>query len=90
MSEIDDYLDHNKKIIFYNFPQFNLLNHDHLFRKTNYTIENFIKNLNNYYYYDGNKHFSELGNKQFYLSKYDGHPNGLAHKHIAELIFNNY
>lgn len=74
------------KFILYRLPEFNLLNHSNLFYSFDKEIVNYANSNKNIIYYNGIKDFENEDSDKFMLSKYDGHPNELAHMRIAEKI----
>jgi len=74
------------KFILYRMPEFNLLNHSNLFYSIDKEIVNYVNSNKNIVYYNGIKDFENEDSDKFMLSKYDGHPNKLAHMRIAEKI----
>ena len=72
--------------ILYKMPEFNLLNHPNLFQSIDTAIDNFVESNKNITYFNGISDFKNEDGNKFMLSKYDGHPNELAHMRIAEKI----
>lgn len=77
-----------KKIefILYKMPEFNLLTRLELFSQVDKGINSYIETNQNITYIDGVDDFRNKNNTKFMISKYDGHPNELAHEIIAERI----
>ncbi len=74
------------EFILYRMPEFNLLSHPNLFYQFDKAMINYVESNENITYFNGIEDFdNEVGDK-FMLSKYDGHPNELAHIRIAEKI----
>ena len=67
-------------------PEFNLLNHSSLFTIVDNEILSYINKNDDIVYYNGIKDFENEVASKFMLSKYDGHPNELAHLRIAKKI----
>jgi hypothetical protein len=74
------------KFILYKMPEFNLLNHSNLFYSLDEKFVNYINSNKNITYYNGINDFENENSDKFMLSKYDGHPNELAHFRIAKKI----
>jgi hypothetical protein len=74
------------KFILYKMPEFNLLNHSNLFHSLDEKFINYINSNKNITYYNGINDFENENSDKFILSKYDGHPNELAHFRIAKKI----
>jgi hypothetical protein len=74
------------KFILYKMPEFNLLNHSNLFHSLDEKFVNYINSNKNITYYNGINDFENENGDKFMLSKYDGHPNELAHFRIAKKI----
>jgi len=74
------------KFILYKMPEFNLLNHSNLFHSLDEKFVNYINSNKNITYYNGINDFENENSDKFMLSKYDGHPNELAHFRIAKKI----
>ncbi|MFK8060924.1 MAG: hypothetical protein AB8B78_12645 [Polaribacter sp.] len=77
-------IQNNINFIFYKLPEFNLLNNNSLFTKVDSSLETYLKSKPTIKYINGFTDFKNEGN--FLISKYDGHPNELAHKIISERI----
>ncbi|WP_299045464.1 hypothetical protein [uncultured Polaribacter sp.] len=74
------------QFILYRMPEFNLLNHSSLFTIVDNEILSYINKNDDIVYYNGIKDFENEVASKFMLSKYDGHPNELAHLRIAKKI----
>lgn len=74
------------KFILYRMPEFNLLNHSNLFHSIDKEIIKYTNTNKNIIYFNGIKDFENEDSDKFMLSKYDGHPNEVAHLRIAEKI----
>ena len=74
--------------ILYKMPEFNLLNHSNLFYTIDHEMENYVDSNKHIIYFNGIKDFNNEDGNKFMLSKYDGHPNELAHMRIAKKIAN--
>ena len=74
------------KFIIYRIPEFNLLNHSNLFHSLDEKFVNYVNSNKNITYYNGINDFENENSDKFILSKYDGHPNELAHFRIAKKI----
>ncbi|MFY0630812.1 MAG: hypothetical protein JXR05_10560 [Flavobacteriaceae bacterium] len=72
------------RFIFYKLPEFNLLKKNSLFEKVDSSLEGYLRQKPTIHYIDGHADFEKDGD--FMLSKYDGHPNKLAHQVISERI----
>ena len=67
-------------------PEFNLLNHSNLFYSLDKELVNYVNSNENIIYHNGISDFKNENSEKFMLSKYDGHPNELAHFKIAKKI----
>jgi lysophospholipase L1-like esterase len=74
------------QFIIYKMPEFNLLNHTDLFNSLDKEFVNYANSNNNIIYFNGINDFKNENSEKFMLSKYDGHPNELAHLRIAKKI----
>ena len=74
------------KFILYRMPEFNLLNHSNLFYSLDKELVNYVNSNENIIYHNGISDFKNENSEKFMLSKYDGHPNELAHFKIAKKI----
>lgn len=72
--------------ILYKMPEFNLLSNRKLYRNADQALTSFVDTVPNIVYRDGFNDFNDGNGDQFMLSKYDGHPNVLAHRVIAESV----
>lgn len=77
----------DSQLIVYNFPEINLIKFPNLFTKSDNAIKDFFSKYPSVYFINGMESFKGQDSKKFRLSKYDGHPNEIAHKKIAEEIF---
>ncbi|MEY8848682.1 hypothetical protein AB9K26_07695 [Psychroserpens sp. XS_ASV72] len=68
--------------ILYKIPEFNLLGQAKLFSMVNSKLSSFCES-SNILFINGDDDFSDPENGLFRLSRYDGHPNALAHKKMA-------
>lgn len=75
------------QMIIYKLPETNLLEYPQLFSRANKSIELYFNNNKNVIYLDGTEALQGENPKAYMLSKYDGHPNELAHKKMAEHVF---
>ncbi len=73
-------------LVVYDFPEFNLLEQPQLFDQPRRVLSRFFTDDLADVYIDGWKHFEPVAESQWYISKYDGHLNGLAHARVAERI----
>lgn len=74
--------------ISYYFPEFNVLEHDHLFKNVNPKINSFFESESNIIYFNGlESDFNNSKSDDYFISRYDAHPNEKAHKIIATTIF---
>ena len=88
LSDIYNDINNRKsKLIVYKFPEMNMLEHPNLFVKPDESIGKFFLSFDNLVYIDGTKEFSGLRTSDYRLSKIDGHPNELAHKRIANKLY---
>ena len=67
-------------------PEFNLLNHPNLFHSIDKELINYVNYNKNIIYHNGLNDFLDENGYKFMLSKFDGHPNQLAHFRIAKNI----
>jgi len=74
------------KFILYRMPEFNLLNHPNLFHSIDKELINYVNYNKNIIYHNGLNDFLDENGYKFMLSKFDGHPNQLAHFRIAKNI----
>jgi hypothetical protein len=74
------------KFILYRIPEFNLLSHPQLFSIFDKEMVDYVDSNRNITYFNGIKDFNKEDGDKFMLSKYDGHPNELAHMRIAKKI----
>ena len=74
------------KFILFRMPQFNLMDNTELFDKVGSSLDNFSNETSNIKYVNGLDLFAGKDASTFMLSRYDGHPNGAAHRVIAELM----
>jgi lysophospholipase L1-like esterase len=74
------------KFILYRMPEFNLLNHPQLFSIFDKEMVDYVDSNRNITYFNGIEDFNNEDGDKFMLSKYDGHPNELAHMRIAKKI----
>ncbi len=79
-------IQNKSKFILYRMPEFNLLNHPNLFYSMDTEIDNYVNSNKNIIYFNGIKDFENEDGDKYMLSKYDGHPNELAHMRIAKKI----
>lgn len=87
LTQVKDWCSLNQaKFIFYKMPEFNLLDVDNLFSQIDKSFDNFISKNEDIIYINGFEDFQTDSRSQFFISKYDGHPNATAHKIIAERI----
>lgn len=76
----------NTKFILYNMPEFNLLQEENLFSKIDDAFDNYSKSNKYITYINGRDDFEGVVDDTYLISKYDGHPNKLAHAIIANRI----
>ena len=79
----------NSLLIVYYLPEFNVLEHSNLFKKVNPKIDSFFETLEDIVYINGlSSDFKNSKSEDYYISKYDAHPNEKAHLKIANTVFN--
>lgn len=83
---INDAKDKNIQLLIYKFAE--MSKYPQLYSKANETIDLFFSNFSSVIYIDGNDFFKAENAKKYRLSRHDGHPNELAHKKMAEDLFN--
>lgn len=87
LSEIIEHAESNNiQLIFYQFPEINLIEYPELFKKTNEAIKEFLDDYPSVIYINGTVSFAGESSKTYQLSKYDGHPNEKAHRKISEEV----
>ena len=91
MKEMGEICTENKSLfVTYYFPEFNVLEHPKLFEKVNPSINSFFKSEPSIVYFNGLEgDFSNATSDEYFISKYDAHPNEKAHKMIATTVFNS-
>jgi hypothetical protein len=88
LKEIIEHAKENEiQLIIYKFPEMDLIEYPNLFAKSNATIKSFFNEFSSVYFIDGSEQFKNKKSADYRLSKYDGHPNEIAHKKIAERVF---
>ena len=73
------------QLIVYKMPSFHLLPHQHFFQQLDTEIAR-VLGENDIEFINGKDDFDESRFEDYILSKYDGHPNALAHDHIAQSL----
>ena len=81
----------NKNIEFLTlkFPEMNLLQYPSLFKSVDDTIKKYFNGINATHYINITDIFKGESATTYLLSKYDGHPNELAHTKIAKFVFDS-
>ena len=80
---IDDTHKNNSQLIILKFQETNLLEHTELFTKTDKIIKDFFTQSPSVIYINGGDLFTGEKARDYFLSKYDGHPNDKAIKKAA-------
>lgn len=76
----------SSQLIVYKMPEFNLLERPELFSEINRSLESYNQSAKSMIYFNGQDDFSKDDGSDFMISRYDGHPNSLAHNVIAKRI----
>lgn len=84
---ITDINQHHSKLIVYHFAVTNLIEYPELFEKTNHVIESYFKSFSNVEYISGTEQFRGKKASDYYIYKFDGHPNPAAHTLVANQIY---
>jgi hypothetical protein len=88
---LKEVIEHAKKnnieLIIYKFPEMDLIEYPNIFAKSDAIIKSFFNGFSSVYFLDGSEQFRNEKSRDYRLSKYDGHPNGIAHKKMAERAF---
>lgn len=74
-------------LLFYEFPDINLLEHPELFEKVDSIIADFFNKYPAAKYRNARSCFKGEKSEEYILSKYDGHPNEKAHAKMAKDVF---
>jgi|GEM_PF-1170324 len=85
---MDDFKKNDVQFVFLKFPEVNLLDYPNIFTKSDSSIHRFVAANPEVKYIDGAGIFKGEKSDGYILSRYDGHPNGNAHKKIAAYVFN--
>jgi hypothetical protein len=73
-------------LIVYKFPSFHLLHHQHFFQQMDDEIARAMNDDLGVDFVNGKDDFDADNYEDYMLSKYDGHPNAVAHHRIAESL----
>ena len=73
-------------VVVMKFPEMNLLDHPTIFEGANKVIAGFFSGFDNVRYISVGDIFKNESPAPYLLSRYDGHPNELAHKKIASFM----
>ncbi|MES2847542.1 MAG: hypothetical protein V4685_00680, partial [Bacteroidota bacterium] len=84
---IDDCKKNNSQLLVLKFTEINMLDYSGIFEKTDSSIKSFFDANPSVDYLDVGKIFKGENSKDYFLSKYDGHPNEKAHAKIAAAAF---
>lgn len=82
---VDNSIKNEVELFVYNMPEFNMLENNDLFDQVDRSLSEFFSNQGEkVHYINGFDDFDQFSDfSKFTLSKYDGHPNSLAHERIA-------
>ena len=74
----------HQKLLVIRMPEYNLLDHQELFKQTNSITRQFFTSHKNIDFIDPLEYYKGLHSKDLRLNKYDGHPNDRAHQILAK------